>query len=93
MFTNLRVETLGHRLMWPANNEASKSSFPVTNVPGCVSRKATTLGQQRLQLPVVSVVSVPADRACIIHHLEARGAHKAVDCFGRGVIASFLAAV
>jgi hypothetical protein len=94
MFANLRVETLGHRLMWSANNEASKSSVPVTNVLGCVTRKGTTLGQQRLKLPVVTVVSVPADRACIIQHLEARGAYKAVDCFGqRRVLASFLAAV
>jgi hypothetical protein len=85
MFTNLRVETLGHRLMWSVNHEASKSCIPVTNVLGCVSRNATTLGQQRLQFPVVTAVSVPVDSACIINHLEARGAYKAVNCFGRGV--------
>jgi len=80
--------------MRSANNEASKYSFPVTNVLRCVTRKATTLGQQQLTLPVVTVVSVPADKACIIHRLEARGAYKAVDYFRqREDLASLLAAV
>jgi len=60
----------------------------------CVNRKATTLGQQRLKIPVVTVVNVPADRACIIHHLEARRAYKAVDYFRQGEdLTSLLAAV
>jgi hypothetical protein len=43
-------------------------NLPVTNVPGCVSRNAKTLGLQHLQLSDVGVNSGPPDRACVVHN-------------------------
>jgi hypothetical protein len=43
-------------------------NLPVTNVPGCVSRKAKTLGLQHLQLSDVGVSSGPPYRACIVRN-------------------------
>jgi hypothetical protein len=43
-------------------------NLPVTNVPGCVSRDAKTLGLQHLQLTDVGVGSGPPDPACVVHN-------------------------
>jgi hypothetical protein len=40
----------------------------VTNVTGCVSRNAKTLGLQNLQLTDVGMGSGPPERACVVHH-------------------------
>jgi hypothetical protein len=40
----------------------------VTNVPGCVSRNANTLGLQHLKFVNTGVGSRPPDRACVVHH-------------------------
>jgi hypothetical protein len=39
-----------------------------TNVPGCGSRNAKTLGLQHLQLTDAGVGSRLPDRACVVHH-------------------------
>jgi hypothetical protein len=43
-------------------------NLPVTNVPGCVSRNAKTLGLQHLKLTDMGVGSRPPDRACVVQH-------------------------
>jgi hypothetical protein len=43
-------------------------NLSVTNVLGCVSRNAKTLGLQHLQPMDVGVRSGPTDRACVVHH-------------------------
>jgi hypothetical protein len=43
-------------------------NLTVTNVPGCVSRNAKTLGLQHLQLSDVGVSRGPPDRACVVHN-------------------------
>jgi hypothetical protein len=43
-------------------------NLPVTDVPGCVSRNAKTLGSQHLQLTDVGVGNGPPDWACVVHH-------------------------